>query len=108
MKLSNQPSGNVAVAVASSDSTVATVDKASLDFTTTNWDTAQDVIVTGVDTTNTVDSPDRSTTITHSASGSNYASGVADVSVAVTATDNDRVLGVAITGPTTPQKGDLI
>ena len=46
--LASQPNADVTVAIASSDADAATVSPESLDFTTTNWNTAQTVTVTGV------------------------------------------------------------
>ncbi|QTD47748.1 endonuclease/exonuclease/phosphatase family protein [Sulfidibacter corallicola] len=47
--LQSQPSADVTIAVASSDTTEGTVDVSSLTFTSSNWDTAQTVTITGVD-----------------------------------------------------------
>ncbi len=84
--LDSKPTGTVTVGVASGATSVATVNKSSLSFTTSTWSTAQTVTVTGVD--DDVDS-DRSTTITHTVSGADYASETAD-SVSVTLTDDDE------------------
>ncbi|MDH5721580.1 MAG: DUF1566 domain-containing protein [Spirochaetia bacterium] len=43
------PNGDVVIDVVSSDETEANVDKASLTFTTSDWNTAQTVTITGVD-----------------------------------------------------------
>ena len=85
VKLNSQPTGTVTVAVASDDTTVATVQPASLMFTASTWSTAQTVTVTGVD--DQVDS-DRSTTVTHSVSGADYGS-VSAAAVSVSLTDDD-------------------
>ncbi len=53
VKLATQPTGNVVLAVASSNTAQGTVSPSSLTFTTTNWSTAQTVTLTGVD-----DNPD--------------------------------------------------
>lgn len=47
--LTSQPTGNVTVAVSSSNTKEGTVSPASLAFTAANWSTAQTVTVTGVD-----------------------------------------------------------
>jgi hypothetical protein len=47
--LTSQPTGNVSVAVSSSNTKEGTVSPASLAFTAANWATAQTVTVTGVD-----------------------------------------------------------
>lgn len=49
VELDTKPDADVAIAVASSDTTEATVDKSTLIFTTENWSTPQVVIVEGVD-----------------------------------------------------------
>ncbi len=100
VKLSIQPSGNVTVTPTSSDTSVATVSPASLIFTTANWNSVQTVTVTGVD-----DSSDgeRSTTISHTVTGADYAS-VSAASVVVTLTDDDNsppTGAVTITGTVT-------
>ena len=41
VKLATLPKGTVTVSVTSSDTDEATVNKSSLSFTTSNWDTAQ-------------------------------------------------------------------
>ena len=65
VELRNQPSGDVAVAVASDHADV-TVDVAALTFTMGNWDTAQTVTATAA---GDVDSADERAILTHSASG---------------------------------------
>ena len=93
--LDSEPTGNVTVTPSSGSTNVAEVTTSRADdtlvFTANNWDTAQDVTVTGVD--NAVDeSSDLTTTISHAvtgAAGSDYASGVTAASVTVTLTDND-------------------
>ncbi len=93
--LTSEPTGNVTVTPSSGSTNVAEVTTSRADdtlvFTANNWDTAQDVTVTGVD--NAVDeSSDLTTTISHAvtgAAGSDYASGVTAASVTVTLTDND-------------------
>ncbi len=105
VKLSIQPSGNVTVTPTSSDTSVATVSPASLIFTTSNWNTVQTVTVTGVDDSS---DGDRSTTITHTVTGADYAS-VSAASVVVTLTDDDNsppTGSVTITG--TPTQGQTL
>ncbi len=83
--LDAQPLGTVTVTPTSGDTSVARVSPASLTFTTTNWNTAQPITVTGIDDSSIVD---RATTITHAASGGGYNS-VVIPSVSVTLTDDD-------------------
>ena len=70
VKLDGQPTDNVTLTVASSNTSAATVSHGSLTFTPTNWSTPQTVTVTGVDDSSPGGS--RSATITHSASGGGY------------------------------------
>ncbi len=49
VKLASQPTADVVVSVISSDTGEATVDNATLTFTSSNWNTTQTVTVTGVD-----------------------------------------------------------
>ncbi len=93
VKLNTKPSDTVTVTPTSSDTGVANVSPATLTFTTSNWNTAQAVTVTGVD--DAIDSADLTTTISHSASGGGYDS-VSITSVSVTLTDDDTA-GVTVT-----------
>ncbi len=87
--LDAQPSGTVTVTLTSGDTSVARVSPASLTFTTSDWNTAQQVTVTGVDDST---DEDRSTTITHTISGGGYGSvSIADVAVTLTDDDTARV-----------------
>ena len=85
--LGAEPTGEVTVAVASTDQTAATADSASLTFSTTNWNQDKTVTVRGV---NDDLAGSRTASITHTASGGGY-QGVADT-VAVTVTDDDAEL----------------
>ena len=87
VKLSHQPSQQVTVTVTGQSGTELTLDKTTLTFTTSNWDTAQSVTVkAGHDT----DGADDSVTLTHTAAGGEYDSVTADLSVTVL--DNDRAI----------------
>ena len=82
VKLATQPSATVTVAVSSGDTDAATVNKTSLSFTTSTWNTEQTVTVTGVD--DDIDNmPDRTATVSHSASGGDYDSVSKDLTVTV-------------------------
>ena len=94
LKLAGQPTGPVTVAVASSNTSAATVSPTSMTFTTANWDTAQTVTVTAVDN-QTDDGASRTATITHTFNGGGF-DGVTNT-VAVTVTDND---GIVVSSPT--------
>ena len=75
VKLNSKPTASVTVTPASSDTSKATVSGA-LTFTTTNWNTAQTVTVTGVEDT-TSSRRGRNATISHSATSTdaNYTIG---------------------------------
>ncbi len=92
--LDTQPAANVTIAVVSSATMVATVSSASLTFTSTDWNTAQTVTVTGVDDTIN-NTPPRTATVSHTATSTdtNYNAEGID-SVTVTATDDDAALPV--------------
>ncbi|MGK5091252.1 DUF1566 domain-containing protein [Deltaproteobacteria bacterium TL4] len=49
VELTSQPTGNVMLDVASSDTTEGTVSPATLTFTSANWNTSQTVTVTGIE-----------------------------------------------------------
>ena len=87
VKLSHQPSQQVTVTVTGQSGTDLTLDKTTLTFTTSNWDTAQSVTVKA---TGDADGADDPVTLTHTASGGEYASVTADL--AVTVVDNDRAI----------------
>ena len=85
VKLATQPSAEVTVTVSGHNGTDVTLDKATLTFTTSNWDTAQTVTVkAGEDS----DGSDDSVTLTHTAAGGNYAG--ASGGLTVTVADDDR------------------
>ena len=85
VRLATQPSGDVTVTVTSDDITEATVDMSSLEFTTTDWGTAQTVTVSGV---HDADAADEMLSVGLSATGGDYAGETASVSVTVT--DNNE------------------
>ena len=64
--LATEPTSSVTITVTSSDTGAATVSPAALTFSTSNWNTAQRVTVTGVDDA-VAQSSGRSVTISHSA-----------------------------------------
>ena len=85
--LTTAPTADVTIAVESDTDTAATVSPTSLTFSTTDWNTAQTVTVTGVND----DVPgDRTATVTHTAtSGDTDYEGVAIDPVTVTVEDDD-------------------
>ncbi|MEP3479958.1 MAG: choice-of-anchor Q domain-containing protein [Fuerstiella sp.] len=85
-----QPASDVVINITSSDTTEATVDKATITFTNANWDTPQTVTITGIDDTD-VDG-NQSSTITLSiddATSDNAYDNVTDQTVGVTTIDDD-------------------
>ena len=81
--LNTEPAGNVTVTPTSADTTIATVTGA-LTFTTTNWDTAQTVTVTGAQDT---DDEDETVSVTHTVSG--YTGVTTAPAVAVSVNDDE-------------------
>ena len=84
LKLDTQPSGPVTITPASGDSGAVSVSPASLTFTTTDWNTAQTVSVTGVEDP---DTNHETVTISHSVSG--YGTVTDAPAVTVRVTDDD-------------------
>ncbi|MBF2755679.1 MAG: hypothetical protein ISN29_10555, partial [Gammaproteobacteria bacterium AqS3] len=80
VELAGQPDGNRRVSLASTETGVVTISPASLDFTSTNWSTPQDVTVTGVDDDDTANG---------SAAINLSGDGIAPGSVSVSVTDDD-------------------
>ncbi|MXX07032.1 MAG: hypothetical protein F4Z71_09750, partial [Gammaproteobacteria bacterium] len=79
--LKSQPTAEVTVTVSGHDGADLTLDKTSLTFTASNWDTAQTVTVTaGQDD----DAGNDAVTLAHAASGGDYGSVSANLKVAVT------------------------
>ena len=85
VRLATKPTATVTVTPSSGDKNAATVKPSNLMFTTTSWNRTQTVTVTGVN--DDVDS-NRTTTITHSVTGGDYA-GISSTPVTVTLTDDD-------------------
>ena len=94
VKLATQPSGEVTVTVSGQAGTDLTLDKTTLTFTVDNWDVAQTATVEGG---HDVDAANDTATLTHSASGGDYAGITVDLPVTVT---DDDTAGVTIE-PTT-------
>jgi Ca2+-binding RTX toxin-like protein len=91
VKLNTQPTGDVILGLSSSDPAEGTIDKSSLTFTASNWNTAQTVTISGKDE-NIVDGDKAYQIITAAATStdSNY-NNVNPVDINVTNTDNDSV-----------------
>ena len=97
VKLATEPSDTVTVTVTGHDSTDLTVDGLSaadtLTFTTTDWNTPRTVTVKAGDD---ADGDDYTATLTHTASGGNYADVSADLKVTVT---HDATLSALVVSP---------
>ena len=111
VKLGSEPTGDVVLGVASSDTTEGTVSVSSLTFTATTWSTAQTVTLTGVDDApaNPADG-DRSYTVTLTVNMTSTADAVYDALSAITVyavnADNEYGLDVgAVTGQATEAGG---
>ena len=88
LKLATQPLGSVSVTISGHDGTDLTLDKTTLTFTVDNWATAQTVTVEGGQDD---DAANDTGTLTHAASGGDYASITADLPVTVTDDDTPGV-----------------
>ncbi len=94
--LATPPTETVTVTVASTDTGAVTVDKASLTFTSTDWDTAQTVTVTPVDDP---DAADESVAVNLTASGGEYDPVNGSVVVAV---DDDEIAALVVSPTSVP------
>ena len=111
VELGSEPTGDVVLGVASSDTTEGTVSTSSLTFTATTWNTAQTVTLTGVDDApiNPADG-DRSYTVTLTVNTVSTADAIYDALSAVMVyavnADNEYGLDVsAVTGQATEAGG---
>ena len=85
--LNTQPTSNVTITVDLAGSDEASIDVTELTFTTTNWNVAQDVVVTGVDDSS--DDGDQSSTLTFSIFGAAAYAALDDQPVTVITTDDE-------------------
>ena len=96
VRLSAAPTGNVTIAVSSSDTNKATITTgASLTFTASNWSMPQTVTVSAVD--DSTDSSDTPLTITHAVTGPGPYASIVDVTYPLTLVDDDPT-NVTMTG----------
>ncbi|MGD8640711.1 MAG: multicopper oxidase domain-containing protein, partial [Gammaproteobacteria bacterium] len=100
--LESQPSDVVTINVASSDTMEGTVEPAVLEFTAGNWDTVQDITVTGVDDTVVDGDRDYQVEFTVQSNDADY-DGITIAPVSVTNQDNDTPATPGIT--VTPAAG---
>ena len=82
--LATQPTGTVTVTLGGTTGTDLSLDKTSLTFSTTTWNTAQTVTVSAADD---ADGENDTATLTHTASNGGY--GAVSKDLPVTVTDND-------------------
>ncbi|MDD9856651.1 MAG: hypothetical protein OXU96_01165 [Gammaproteobacteria bacterium] len=87
VQLSTQPSGDVMVGLASDNPDVR-LSPTALTFTTTNWGTAQTVMI---DAAMDDDAADGMATVTHTASGADYDGATAEVEITVTDPDDPSI-----------------
>ena len=99
--LDARPAGDVTVTVGGTSGTDVSVDHPTLEFTRTNWATAQVVTVSAVADADAVND---AVTLTHTASGGDYDSTVID-SVEVTV-DDDETASTAVTLTAVPDSVD--
>ena len=89
VKLDTAPTSNVTVAITSNDPEAATVSPASLTFMPTDWNAPQTVTVTADEDDDGVND---TATLTHTASGGDYANLTVDLPVTVTDDDSAAIL----------------
>ena len=104
--LTQPPTANVTIGLSSSDATEGTVSPASLVFTPTNWDSAQQVTVTGVHD-DVIDGPVGYTIVTAPAVSTDATySGLNPADVSVTNADDDATtVSLTATDPTGSEPG---
>ena len=101
IRLKRHPTGTARVTVAVPQGAPIQVSPATLDFTRTDWNTAQEVTVTALDD---ADHASASYTVTHSAAGGGYG-GIAidDVEVRVSLIDRPTIVAGGVQVTSTPQ-----
>ncbi|MDP6287158.1 MAG: hypothetical protein QF548_04700, partial [Acidimicrobiales bacterium] len=89
--LDSEPTGNVVFSLSSADTGEATVSPAALTFTSSNWDTAQTVTVTGIDdsASDGNQTTDVTVTVNDSSTADSTYDALGDQAVAVTTADDD-------------------
>ena len=90
-----QPTGNVRIDIASGDTSAVTVNRSSVTFSSSNWNTPQTVTVSGV---NDADSEDETGTITHTidAGGTATEFGTVTINDVTVTTSDDDTAGVRV------------
>ncbi|KPJ88050.1 MAG: hypothetical protein AMJ53_17305, partial [Gammaproteobacteria bacterium SG8_11] len=100
--LTSQPASTVTIGLTSSDTTEGTVSPSSVSFSTTNWNSAQPVTVTGVNDTLVDGDINYSINFTVQSTDSNY-NGLGVTPVSITNVDNESTSQAGIT--ITPASG---
>ncbi len=91
VRLATEPTGNVTMAVSSSDTTEGTVNKSSLTFTSANWYVPQVVTVTGADDGSQDGPISYAITFGNSSSSDGNYNNIATPSLSITTIDNEPV-----------------
>ena len=91
VKLATLPTDEVTVSIGGTANTDLSLNKTSLTFTTSNWDTTQSVRVSAAQDS---DALNNTATLTHTATGGGYGAVSADLSVTVTDTTRMRLVPV--------------
>ena len=102
VRLASKPSGNVALSISGHAGTDVSVSRASIAFTTGNWNSARNVLVTAA---HDADTGNDIVSLSHRASGGGYDAASATVTVTVRDDDEDNepAAGLpAINGATSP------
>lgn len=105
--LNTQPTADVTIGLSSSNTNEGTVNPVNLTFTSGNWNTAQQVTITGVDDPQVDGYQPYTIVTTASSTDSNY-DGIAVLDVGVTNEDDDSysLVITPTTGLTTTESGD--
>ena len=90
VKLSSEPTSTTTVAIAVPSGASLSLDKTTLTFASSNWNTEQTVKVTATDD---ADAADEEETLTHTASGGDYGGVRADLSVII---DDDETASLVV------------
>ena len=91
VKLATLPTADVTVSIGGTANTDLSLNKTSLTFTTSNWDTTQSVRVSAAQDS---DALNDTATLTHTATGGGYGAVSADLAVTVTDTTRMRLVAV--------------
>ncbi|MEI6775322.1 MAG: Calx-beta domain-containing protein, partial [Chloroflexales bacterium] len=104
--LTSEPTANVTIALASSNTAEGTVSSSSLTFTATNWNVPQTVTVTGVNDFVVDGNINYTVTVGPTSSSDPFYSGMAIKTVSLSNSDNDSVgVNVSATSGTTSEAG---